>query len=472
MFEQKNALKLPIGRFWKPRLLGGKMKSRMLSRWTSVGGLLTAAVGIGIVWASGHEFRTVIPPGIIVLPIIAVVVAVVRWDWMPVIAAFVALYIATGILANDGSIALVGQRGSGVAVGRWVQLIGLLIAMVSGAVCLSLQVVAVQKRRLLCIAGILIGSPICAEFLQAYLSFDAVSLPFMLVFFAPLYGGAALLIREAAVRTGRGWSGILFLAGAFGLLMPGVIDLAMWGEQRSDISYWSDLRLPTLIPALGWSANPMTGWVLGHVVMSIGTPLALLDGLVPSLRGQPLLRWWSIILLVILFVVVAIFVHVDGRVSYIYVPSFAQVASVSAVAAGLVLIAFSPVGRPLTSRSRSWTPGWNTTFLVGLIGQAASGLGSWNWGGFAWMWAVILTVSASVQWFARSPSWGLVQTTGLASGALMAQTLMGFLAPDPEGMDPVFKYVLHTVFLVLVLGVCILARKTSQTHGYSTPEYF
>jgi hypothetical protein len=155
-----------------------------------------------------------------------------------------------------------------------------------------------RKKKLLAIIGVLFGSPICAEYLQAYLSFtgDAAGLLFDLIFFAPLYGGAALLIREYAVRSNRGWVGILLLSAAFGVLMPGVIDLAMLGEQRSDIPYWNDLRLPTLIPALGLSAHPMTIWVLGYVAMSVGAPLALLDGLAPSLRGKPLLQWWGIVL--------------------------------------------------------------------------------------------------------------------------------------------------------------------------------
>ena len=218
-----------------------------------------------------------------------------------------------------------------------------------------------RKKKLLAIVGVFFGSPICAEYLQAYLSFtgDAVWLLLSLFFFAPLYGAAALLIREAAVRSGRGWVGILLMAGAFGILMPGVIDLAMCGEQRSDIPYWNDIRLPTLIPALGLSAYTMSTWVLGHVVMSIGTPLALLDGLAPSLRGQPFLRWWGILLLAVLFAAFAWFVHQDGRTTYGYVPSTAQVVSVTGIAAALVLIAFSPIGRPLAPRPREWTPGWD-----------------------------------------------------------------------------------------------------------------
>lgn len=438
------------------------MEPGKAARWTIVAGLLAATVGIGIGWAAGNQFRTVIPPGIIILPIIAALVASKRWPWTPVLAVVVALYIMTGVIANNGASALAGHRGFGIAVGRWLQLIGLLITMGAGVRWIVQHIGAIQRQKFLTITGLLLGAPLCAEYLQAYMAVDFVSLLGGILFFAPLYGGAALLIREVAVRTGRGWVGILLLAGAFGLLMPGVIDLAMFGEQRGDIPYWNDLRSPTLIPALGFSAHPMTTWVLGHVVMSIGTPLALLDGLAPALRGRPLLRWWVMLLLVVLFVMTAWFVHLDGRALYGYVPSRAQLLSVSGVVVLLALIAFSPIGRPLSARPRRWIPGWKLTFVVGFVGLVIFGLGPPNWVGVAWMWAVILAVSATVLWFAYAPAWGLAQTTGLACGALTAQTLMGFLAPVPEGMEPIFKYTIQFVFLVLVLIICNRARKTSQ----------
>lgn len=62
-----------------------------------------------------------------------------------------------------------------------------------------------RRRTHLATAGVLVGAPITAEYLQAYLTStgDLIELAFGLVIFAPLYGGAALVIREVAVRTGR-----------------------------------------------------------------------------------------------------------------------------------------------------------------------------------------------------------------------------------------------------------------------------
>jgi hypothetical protein len=62
----------------------------------------------------------------------------------------------------------------------------------------------------------------------------------------------------------------------------------------------------------------------------------------------------------------------------------------------------------------------------------------------------------------------LAQATGLACGALTAATLIGFLTPLPVGAAPFGKYAQSAFLLVLVLGICLLARKTSQTPTPST----
>lgn len=143
------------------------------------------------------------------------------------------------------------------------------------------------RRRILPLLGVFLGAPVAAEYLQAYLPFTGelwASL-FGIVFFAPLYGGAALLIREVAVRTDMGWPGTLLLAAAFGVAMTGIIDLSKFGEERPDVPYWAELREPTLIEPLGVSVAATLSWTAGHVMMSVGAPLALLYALAPRTAG-------------------------------------------------------------------------------------------------------------------------------------------------------------------------------------------
>src|SRR5690625_7448857 len=95
------------------------------------------------------------------------------------------------------------------------------------------------RRRILPILCVLLGAPVTAEFLQAYqaLTGDPVAVAGAIVFLAPLYGGAALLIREISVRTGRGWPSKLILAAAFCLAIPGLVDLTMLWLELAGISY-------------------------------------------------------------------------------------------------------------------------------------------------------------------------------------------------------------------------------------------
>src|SRR5688572_28782936 len=70
------------------------------------------------------------------------------------------------------------------------------------------------KRRLWApIRSLLLLSPFVAELLLGDVALTSLGVVVALV---PLYGCAALIIRELARRTGRGWPAIALLAGAYG----------------------------------------------------------------------------------------------------------------------------------------------------------------------------------------------------------------------------------------------------------------
>jgi hypothetical protein len=74
----------------------------------------------------------------------------------------------------------------------------------------------------------------------------AVRLPLLFVL-APVYGGAALLIREVTRRAGRGWPTILLLALAFGLLLEGVVNQSLFNPEYAH----AHLLDRGFLPALG-----------------------------------------------------------------------------------------------------------------------------------------------------------------------------------------------------------------------------
>jgi hypothetical protein len=97
--------------------------------------------------------------------------------------------------------------------------------------------------RSLQVAALMVLAAICAESVAAY---DATTgrpleLASGILFFAPLYGGPAVLIREAARRARLGWPAKVTMAAAFGLLDAGVIDQSLFSADYRGIEGWEQL---------------------------------------------------------------------------------------------------------------------------------------------------------------------------------------------------------------------------------------
>jgi hypothetical protein len=138
-------------------------------------------------------------------------------------------------------------------------------------------------------------APIVAEFLLGDFSIRSLNLVLALL---PLYGGGALLIREVARRTRRGWPTILLLGAAYSLLEEGVLTQSLFnpnyvGQRLLDYGY-----IPTLGTSLNWSV-----FVLSiHVVWSIGTPILIAEGVAADRRTQTWLKIPGFVITSLLFV--------------------------------------------------------------------------------------------------------------------------------------------------------------------------
>ena len=136
------------------------------------------------------------------------------------------------------------------------------------------------------VIALLLLAPVCAEFLWGYddSTGDPAALLAML-FFVPLYGAPAVLVREIARRLGLGWAGILLLAAAFGVVQAGLVDQSMFSRSYRDIPWWSAASEPTFIEPLRVSVYLVVTFVTGHVVQSIGRPIALVETLFTGRRA-------------------------------------------------------------------------------------------------------------------------------------------------------------------------------------------
>jgi hypothetical protein len=104
------------------------------SRTATVVGLAAGALGIAILWAAGVEFPIYPPPGIVILLAGAVFVGLAPWPWTPGVGAFLGLFVTVGFVASGGPPNLVGRDGTSVAIGTWIQMAGVLTALIAGVI--------------------------------------------------------------------------------------------------------------------------------------------------------------------------------------------------------------------------------------------------------------------------------------------------------------------------------------------------
>ncbi|MBG0816375.1 hypothetical protein [Planomonospora sp. ID82291] len=125
-------------------------------------------------------------------------------------------------------------------------------------------------------------APLVAEVLSGSTPLTGIA---GLVFFVPMYGGAAVLIRETAVRRGGGRSAVLLLGLAFALLEEGLVVQAIFHPQAVEAASWGAAggRL------LGAHVTFTLAVLVYHAVWSIALPILLCDLIFPATRSRPLL---------------------------------------------------------------------------------------------------------------------------------------------------------------------------------------
>jgi hypothetical protein len=105
------------------------------TRLLTVGGLVVGALGIGILWLSGVAFPVYPPPGIVILLVGALIVGITPWRWSPIVGTLLGLFVFTGFLISPTGLSnLFGQAGIPIAIGQGIQVLGVLTALIGGAV--------------------------------------------------------------------------------------------------------------------------------------------------------------------------------------------------------------------------------------------------------------------------------------------------------------------------------------------------
>jgi hypothetical protein len=155
--------------------------------------------------------------------------------------------------------------------------------------------------------------------------------PPVIIILCVLYGGGAIMVREAVIRWHKGWPGLLALGAAYGIIEEGLIVKSFFDPAWQDIG---------ILGSYGRWAGVNWVWSLEltvyHAVISIAIPILLTELLFPAVRHDSWVGKKLLIVIGVLFVL-------DGVVGYFFLtkyrPGPVQYWLAFAVVVALVLIA-------------------------------------------------------------------------------------------------------------------------------------
>jgi hypothetical protein len=307
-------------------------------------------------------------------------------------------------------------------------------------------------------------SPLIAEFLLGDFPLSKIGI---LLFLAPFYGGAAVLIREIARRTGRGWSTILTLALAYGIFEEAFTTQTLFNPDYLGLHL--HLLEPAFIPALGISAWWTIFVLTLHTVWSISVPIAIIEALVPQRAQTAWLKWLGLSIVALLFVLIACMMtmHSIQSDSHHFMASRTQFA-VSAVICVIVAITAFFLRRSRYERRPGNPLG---PWVTGSLSLAACSIflvtpRTWGWGAVAIYIALDAAIIAATLWWSRLAEWNGLHILSLAGGAALAYAWHAFIQQPVTGKADAAMRIGNAV---LALGTILLlwaaARRTAAVRA-------
>lgn len=310
------------------------------------------------------------------------------------------------------------------------------------------------------VAGLFVCAPVCAEYLLGYdeTTGDWLALLGGLVVLGPLYGAAALLIRELARRFGLGWLGIMCLAAAWGTVEAGLVDQSMFNPAYRDIAYWDQLWSPTAIPGIGVSAFAAWTFVLGHVVFSLAAPIAIIESLSGRHRHEPWLSRVGLVIVATLAVAGALAVWADHLSSETF-----RISATQAMASLVVTSAFTAAAWRVRLPASSMPLGVLPPVAIGAGALAAAltvqAFAPPTWPGIALVVAITGAAFGVLVHQSRSMYWTVQHRLAAAGGALLGSTAAGWFI-DPLGtVTTADRLAHHTLLSAALITILILAAR-------------
>ncbi|MFI5729781.1 hypothetical protein ACIA49_06625 [Kribbella sp. NPDC051587] len=311
--------------------------------------------------------------------------------------------------------------------------------------------------------GLFFLAPFVGEFLLGNQPITNLAQIFL---FAPMYGGGAVLIRESAQRFGLGWTGIVLMAVAYGLLEEGPIDQMLFNPAYVGLDSFAGLAE---VPGIG-SLTLLQSTITLHTIWSICVPIALVEA---CASRELWLGRGGFAAVSIIFVLGSTLLGLMQAAGFHFVASPAQFAGSAVVIVGLVVLAFA-LGRRTHRPVHGPVP---QPLIVGLVGFGVTsvfwlesvllpdGLGS-EWISVAWWFVLFGVATVVVLRWARRREWSPRHTLALATGALLTYVWAGFAhARDMDDTSLTVALLGNAVFALVAIAVAVLAwrRLGSQT---------
>lgn len=313
------------------------------------------------------------------------------------------------------------------------------------------------RQRWAAVAGLLVLSPVSAEYLIGY--HDSTGRPLELlvglIILAPLYGTVALLIREITRRTGRGWLTILLLSAAFGVIQAGLIDQSLFDtEVDTEGPDWATQPLVAVIPALGVDAANLLNYVGGHVIWSFAAPIAVVESCAPRIADRRWLGRTGVGFMVLLWALSAALIFTHAAKDSAADPT--QLIGAAAVALALIAAAF--VVRPPRTQPSAQAPSW---WLVGGVTGAAwsaNQLLPATWAGVTVNVVAMLVLGWLLLRWSRRRGWGRRHVLAAAGSALVVRAGLSFLVePLGDNVNHAAKYAVNAAMLGGVAALLVVA---------------
>ncbi len=314
------------------------------------------------------------------------------------------------------------------------------------------------QRCILAAVTLFFIAPLIAEYLLGDFPVTFLS---PLIMMTPLYGGGALLIRELARRTGRGWPTILLLGCAYCLIEEGYTTQTLFNPNVFGMHM--HLLSHAWIPALGIGAWWTLFMLNVHPFWSIGVSIALVEGLFPSHARTP---WLGNIGDSVAAVLFAVGIYANTSYSFHHDP-FRASATQFLVTALLVVVFAAAAFMIPAARVPRQKPGpapspWlaaAATFLLGFAVFLAPV--NFNWFAVEWILAIDLVFLLSLWVCSRLSSWTAMHTFSIGAAGALVYGVHAFIG-KPVVPSPKWAVLTsHVLLLVLALAViAIAARRT------------